>query len=314
MPPSASADTLCLENAFLEVRLRPGLGAKLCSLRDRRSGREWLLPSQLPGGGYPQPSYGDDFSRFDTSGFDECFPTVSAAPPWPDHGELWSRAWAVAQEGDSLVACIEGRAWPYTFTRRATLEEDTLRLDYTLENHATDPFPYLWSAHPLLKVTPGMRLVLPEGVHEAFVNGASDDRMGVHGEMRPWPGLAPGLDLSTVPPVTRGQAVKLFIPDMREGRAGIHDPRSGDALTFTWDPAELPHLGLWLCYGGWPMDGRPGHLTVALEPCSGMPDQLQEAAARGTCAVLGPGGRSTWNLRLRSHTHCPPNPHPGVAP
>jgi len=317
MHPTGIPDPLTLQNEHLRLGLMPGQGAKICSLEDLRTGREWMLPSQLPGGEYRQAEYGADFAQFDTSGFDECFPTVSegfhpdGSCRWPDHGELWSRPWSVEQEAEGLLARIEGQAWPYTFTRRASLKGDTLQLDYTVENHAERPFQHLWSAHPLLKVTPGMKLILPESIREAFVNGASDPSLGAFGELRPWPELSPGQDFSTVPSAACGRAVKLFFPRVPAGPCGILDPATGEALTFTWDRSELPHLGLWLCYGGWPEDGRPGHLTVALEPCSGMPDLLQDAAEGGACAVLAPGGRMHWSLRLRSHQQWNPLDQPG---
>lgn len=315
MPSSAFTDTLSLENGQLSVQLRLGQGAKLSSLLDRRTGREWLLPSQLPGGAYLRSAYGDDFSLHDTSGFDECFPTVSACPvegsglQWPDHGELWSRPWEVERQGESLLARIGGQAWPYTFSRRVSLEGDTLRLDYTLDNHADRPFLNLWSAHPLLKVSPGMRLRLPGQPCEALLNGT-----GNRSQWRPWPELVPGVDFSTVQPRDCGRAAKVFFPEVSEGACAVLDPRSGETLSFSWDRAELPHLGLWLCYGGWPEDGRPGHLTVALEPCTGLPDRLDLASAQGTCASLPPKGRASWSLRLRSHRLQPPSSHPSEAP
>lgn len=320
MPSFPLTDTLSLENEQLSVQLRPGQGAKLSSLVDRRTGREWLLPSQLPDGAYLQADYGAAFDAFDTSGFDDCFPTVSASSipetdlHWPDHGELWSRPWQVERQGESLLARIEGQAWPYTFSRRVSLEGDTLCLDYTLDNRADRSFPNLWSAHPLLKVNPGMKLQLSGSPSTAFLNAPADPAFGSHGETRPWPELLPGVDFSTVQPRDFGRAAKVFFPEVQEGTCGILDPQSGEALTFTWNPAELPHLGLWLCYGGWPEDGRPGHLTVALEPCTGLPDRLDQAMARRTCATLLPRGRAAWSLRLRSHRLHPPSSHPSEAP
>ena len=317
MHASSYSDILALENEYLRIDLMPGQGAKICSLTDLRTGREWLLPSQLPGGGYLQATCGAEFSAFDTSGFDECFPTVSEGPHpdavfrWPDHGELWSRPWTVEPHAHGLLTRIEGQAWPYTFSRRAFLDGDCLCLDYTLENHAEMAFRHLWSAHPLLNVTPGMKLLLPGSLSEAFVNGASDPGIGCFGESCPWPELIPGLDFSTVQPVECGKAIKLFFPHVPEGTCGILDPCTGEALTFAWDRSELPHLGLWLCYGGWPGGDRPGQLTVALEPCSGMPDRLLDAAERGLCSVLEPGERKTWSLRIRSHTFWNPQDRSG---
>lgn len=301
-----SSGLQALENEALAVCMLAERGGKLSSFRDRRLDREWLLPSQLPDGAYPASAYGADFSLSDTSGFDECLPNVSAGPSpdgtiqWPDHGELWSRPWSVERDGASLLGTIHGEAQAYTLTRRCTLEGDTLRLDYALENRDTRPLDYLWSAHPLLQVTPGMRILLPEGVSKVFVNGASDPALGTFGEYRPWPRLGGELDFSTIQPREAGVAVKLFVPHMPEGHCTLWDPPSGHALHFSWDTAALPHLGLWLCYGGWPSDGRSGHLTVALEPCTGMPDALHRAAQLGCARTLAPAARTHWTLRLRS--------------
>ena len=303
---ASSLDTVFLQNDQLRVACRPGLGAKLVSMLDRRTGREWLLPSQLPGGTYLQPAYGADFSRFDTSGWDECFPAVAAGPhpdapiTWPDHGELWSRPWRVEATPDSLTACVQGQAWPYTLTRRASLDGETLCLDYTLQNNAHRPFLHVWSAHPLLRVTPGMRIQLPGEIRDAYVDWSSDPARPAPGGWHAWPHWTPNVDLSTVQPTALGLAVKLYFRRLSEGRCGLVDPDSGQALILSWDLAAAPYLGLWLCYGGWPTDGRPGHLTVALEPCSGMPDRLTDAVQLGTSAVLPSGGTKSWSVRLRS--------------
>jgi galactose mutarotase-like enzyme len=220
----------------------------------------------------------------------------------------------VAPGQDSLCTRIEGQAWPYTFTRRLHLDGPCLCCDYTLENHAQRSFAHLWSAHPLLKVEPGMRVLLPGAVREVIVDNASSPALGQAGARRPWPELVPGQDFSFVQAADARVAVKVFVPRAPAGVYGVFDPATGGALTFAWDQRAAPHLGLWLCYGGWPGDGRPGQLTVALEPCDGMPDSLREAVRQRTCQVLGPGQRRTWSLRLRTHSHGHSLLQPGDAP
>ncbi len=306
MEPSLLVTEHSLENDQLCLTLLKD-GAKLTRFHDRRMGRDWLLPSQASGGGYPKVTYGADFSLFDTSGLDECFPNVSEGPhpgedfQWPDHGEVWSRPWQIEREGDGLACQIGGQAWPYLFQRRVSLDRNALRLDYTVDNLAQRPFQHLWSIHPLFLVEPGMKILLPEAVKEVFVNWVSDPAFGSYGETRPWPDLASGLDFSTVQSPEQGVAVKLFVPFIEEGLCSLVDPRQGHALTLQWDTALVPHLGLWLCYGGWPTDGRSGQLTVAIEPCSGMPDSLLAASHLGWCPVLQPGERISWSVRMWSH-------------
>jgi len=78
----------------------PELGAKMNSLKSVRSGREFLFqPPELT---YRLAVHGARFASYDTSGFDECCPTVAeceypgnefAKRTMPDHGDLWSASW-----------------------------------------------------------------------------------------------------------------------------------------------------------------------------------------------------------------------------
>src|SRR5258706_2720611 len=87
-----------LDNAEIALAVVPELGAKIISLKNLRSGREWLW--HPPGGvklfkNLPR----DDFSTSPLVGVDECFPTIDPCS-WqgrelPDHGEIWSVPWQV---------------------------------------------------------------------------------------------------------------------------------------------------------------------------------------------------------------------------
>jgi galactose mutarotase-like enzyme len=292
MPPT---DPLSLDNGTLRVELLPR-GGRLTSLRDLRLGREWLLSRQ-------GPATGLDFAGAGPAGFDECLPNVAAGPDpgggpsWPDHGELWNRPWAVTREGEALVGRITGQRHPYRLTRRLALEGATLCLDYTLDNPGPGAFTHLWSAHPLLRATPGMRVELPDGVDRVQLAWASDPALGAPGDLLAWPGGP--LELARVPDRAAAIALKLFVPAPPRGHAGLWDPATGHALALDWDPAQIPHLGVWLCYGGWPT-ASGGHLAVALEPCTGMPDALDEAWRRGCARTLQAGGTARWTLRLSS--------------
>ena len=90
-----------LNNNEIELAVVPELGAKIISLKNLRTGREWLW----------HPSEGlklftnqvrDDFSISPLVGIDECFPTIEPCS-WqgrelPDHGEIWSVPWQVDGE------------------------------------------------------------------------------------------------------------------------------------------------------------------------------------------------------------------------
>jgi hypothetical protein len=89
-----------LANDQLFVSFLPEVGAKMNSLKSVRSGREFLYkPLRDP---YRRAAYGASFADYDTSGFDECCPTMAeciypepgfAGRKMPDHGDLWSASW-----------------------------------------------------------------------------------------------------------------------------------------------------------------------------------------------------------------------------
>jgi hypothetical protein len=123
---------LALRGAGIEAIVAPALGMKITNLR-RLRGREWLWRSdQIPlAPGAPGASY---VETADSGGWDECFPTVGpcpmpgepAAPPLPDHGELWSARWESAVTdhagGTTLTGTTTGTRFPYEFERAITLD------------------------------------------------------------------------------------------------------------------------------------------------------------------------------------------------
>ena len=111
-------DAWVLENEILRTIVVPELGAKLVSLLDKRSQREWLVdPGERP---FQKVAYGAPFEKQDMSGWDDMFPTISACEypgpgekhgvALPDHGEVWSLPWTVTQAcSDRLALSVEGK-------------------------------------------------------------------------------------------------------------------------------------------------------------------------------------------------------------
>src|SRR5690348_2931219 len=82
-----------LNNEEVELVVVPELGAKIISLKNLRTGREWLW---CPKGNLKlfKNHPGDEFSVSPLVGIDECLPTILPCC-WreralPDHGEVWN--------------------------------------------------------------------------------------------------------------------------------------------------------------------------------------------------------------------------------
>ena len=298
-----------IETAAWRAIVLPTLGAKVISLVAQATGEEWLW--REPGRSLRAATYGAAFSDYDISGWDECFPGIGAGPypeaSWtaniPDHGELWTRPWSYEVASDGLRTFIDGVHFPYSFERRiSATAEGALVLTYTVKNHHAAPMYYVWAAHPLFRVSPGMALVLPEGT-SVVVDFSKHGRLGGLLARHVWPTTSDthgnSVDLSTIVGPTHDTADKLYAVDMRAGWSALHDTTSGDYLALTFDIAQIPYLGIWINQGGWPLDAPPS-FNVALEPCSGYPDQLDIARERGATGVLPSLGTVTWSFTL----HC----------
>jgi galactose mutarotase-like enzyme len=302
---------IALRSDEVEVVAIPALGVKLSHLR-RLRGREWLWRSdQIP---LAAPRPGTSYvETADSGGWDECFPTVGPSPipgapsgtaPLPDHGELWSAAWSSSvyehADGTTLTATAQGVSLPYEFQRDVTLLRDTpaVRLGYRLRHTGSAPFPWIWSAHPLFNVQSGTTLAL-SGVHQVKLDAVHGRDDLSRGDVVSWPAGIGGAADRFVLPAAAGWAVKLFGDLGPDGRMELTDPRRGERLEIVVDPALVPQVGVWINVGGWAPAGLRPYYNLALEPCIGAPDRLDDAMGWGTAQMLSPGDERAWWVEVR---------------
>jgi hypothetical protein len=284
MPMNGEAsDIHALSTDRLALTVDPAFGARVLSLTDLASGRQWLLQGPRARDVSEGAPYLGEASR----GWDECFPTVlscehAAWGGWMrDHGMLWGRAWEVTGASLSRLSAVI-RCEGFSFARTLTLQGECVTADYAVTSELETPFPYLWSQHCVLSLTPDDRIVL-----------AGHGKMRAHGVGFDWPNH-PARDLSRVGQIDEGFALKSYTMSAGLASAAIRGLDGG--LRFDWNGAEIPAFGLWLDYGGWPA-GIPLH-QVALEPTTGAADDLAGAEATGQARWLAPGATHTWSVRL----------------
>jgi len=291
---SEGFDSVEVNTGALSLRLIPALGGKISSLRDGRSGREWLW--RHPRMPYQRVPHGSSYVQMaDTGGWDECFPSISAcaypSPPWAgapvqDHGELWSQPASLAsgETGDSvaLKTSWQGVVLPYTFERTITAAADSarLRFEYSVTNNADAPLDFIWSAHPLIAIEPGMRLLLPPEARFNCLTFAPDRPPELERGAR-FPltvqASAGAIELSSLPDPAARVALKLWSDPCESGWATLRAP-DGE-FRMRWDPARLPQVAVWMNLGALAFDGGAPYYNMGLEPCIGAQDSLAEAVA-----------------------------------
>ncbi len=314
-------EALELTNGQIYLVVLPELGGKIASIRHMASGTEWLWSN--PHLSYRKPVFDASYIReFDFGGLDECFPSVAPAfyptAPWagtpvPDHGELWSQPWkgglaqSTGQRVTLALAC-HGVRFPYRFERTITIEAGsaTARLDYRVANLSPFVFPFVWSIHPLLPLSPGMKLMLPVGVAQVRVDFSTEDWLGKTGELQSWPTVigrdGQAVDMSQIPPPSFGRGVKLFTLPL-QGRSPVEtvlaDAAGERSFCFRFLPTEITHVGVWINCAGWTPLDLPPYYNLALEPCIGASDSLNVAVNQWReHGVLGPSEEKTWSLEI----------------
>lgn len=303
----AGLPALALRSDHLELIAVPPAGMRITHLR-RHRGREWLWHNpDIP---LAPPRRGASYvETADSGGWDECFPTVApspvpgAEPPveLPDHGELWQAVWTASvfdhAQGTTFRATARGERLPYELTREVTLDphEPVVRFRYSLVHTGGAPFPWIWSAHPLVNVQPGSTLELP-GVRQVRV-GASHGRPDLErDDIVSWPGAIGGAADRFTFPEPAGWALKLFADLPSPGVMRVADPK-GERLEVRVQPSEVPQAGLWINLAGWGPPGGTRYYNLGVEPCIGAPDRLADAVGSwGTAATLEAGAERVWGV------------------
>ena len=296
-------EALVLENTLLRVTFLPESGGKIASILERSTGAEYLLPPAAPYRGFDAKLL---FADSDRGGFDECLPSVSACPSSestpsiPDHGELWHVPWQRLESSPRVRLAAKGANSGLSLIRTASLDGAALRLQYQLQNCSDQVRQWLWSSHPLFSVDAGDQILLPDEVSTLAVDYASTGGLQ-RGDVVDWPrNERPGneVDFGLVQTADGKTSYKLFATLRKDGWCAVHRKQLNRIVVLRFDPLELPHLGLWICFGAWPEDRDPKQYTVALEPCTAGCDSLTEAIAAGTARALNPGESTTWSLTL----------------
>ncbi len=303
---------LTLKNAFASMVVIPELGGKIVSLSSVATATEFLWQDRTRP--YRTAVYGDAFGDYDASGFDECFPSIGECDyptfPWqgsavPDHGELWCVPWHYELAGAATIYLhTYGVRFPYHFEKWITLAENETRytLRYRVTNLSRFDFAGLWSAHPLFAAEVDMRILLP-GTPRMRLNHVIGDR--IRGEILQeytWPWL-PGpsgkpVDYRLIGTPDLHANDKVFVDAPVEGWCALYRPHSGEFVGLTFAPGEVPFIGVCVNHGGWPFTGARG-FWVAIEPCTGWPDRLDQAVAQGTYATLRASMSMEWSIGLQ---------------
>lgn len=294
---------LTVENDRLRLVILPELGAKIASLVYKPQNFEVFF--QPTDGMYRPAVYGGDFSRYDTAGADEMYPTIEPCVyPYPgytgavlpDHGELWSVPWTVAAAGGSVAAEARGTALPYVFRRTVTLSGSTVQLQYAVKNSGDAPLYGMWAFHGLVACDETSRIVLPGA--DQVINVHDSRCLGPAATLHRFPHTADlegrPYRLDRLQPRAARKTEKFYVAGpVASGAAALTLNRNRLVYRLNFPPDRVPYLGLWVNEGGF-----KGEYNCALEPSTGYYDSLAVTCRNGRLRPLLPGETLNWHLAI----------------
>ncbi len=295
-----------LEDSDLRVTVLPDFGGKIASLYSKRCSCEFLV--QNPGLSYRKSRYADRYTDGECSGFDDMFPTIDPCwyefYPWegvhlPDHGEVWSLKWNLDRSFDphaGVTLAVQGIRLPYRLRKNVRLTGGgRLEVRYTLTNLSPFPLRCLYSAHIMVSIVPGTRILLPPEAKEGQAVFSRSGRIGGYGDTFSWPcPLQEGDPLDLSRSAECADMEKYYIRGrLPENWCRLQYP-DGRIFSVTAD-SSVPYLGLLLNEGGWNNDGTWDSLyNIFIEPSTAPFDRVDAAALRGACMLLEPEGSRSW--------------------
>lgn len=284
-------DNIILENDAVRVTINPKNGGKLRSFFSKRTNTEFFYQDTN------KISNHGNYISHDISGFDECFPTVATCEfssgkrkgvSLGDHGYLWQGAWKTQIKDEVVLMSKDLPLLECVFERTCRLaERGQLRLDYKIRNYGTEPLPYVYSAHPMLRATKHTQLILPEEVNKVYIYLATEDFGFCNNTWVDYPfkdnSIMQGPFLGV-----KSSFVKFFAMCSPASRAMLYQKETGETLQIQFDTNLLTYLGVFIQIGYY--DGNKIVLPfLGLEPTTGIGDELATCNATGTVQEIKPG-------------------------
>jgi hypothetical protein len=256
-----------------------------------------------------RPMESGSFFDIYEGGWQELFPSVHMPSSYKNaplgfHGEALFLPWDFRILEDTVKQVrvqfqVRLKRTPYLLTKIITIRSGSpvVEFEETAKNEAREEMQFLWGIHPAFGAPfadEDCYLDLPAGC-KAFT--PSEDAYG--SSILPdatefiWPEIisknGKNLNLSRVMPFETGTAFNVFITDYKEGWYALTNLRKKAGFGMKWDSDIFKYITLWCVYGGYynyPYYGRIQ--TIAVEPWSHVPGNLDEAAKKGSAFRLGP--------------------------
>lgn len=285
-------EIITVETKQLSFSVAPALGGKITSVFNKHLQKEFLWTNQnLP---LKMNEQGADYDTNFYGAIDELLPSDVAETvdglSYPDHGELWTTPLQYEEAGEKITVsgtlAISGLH--YSKTIYADDNSPVIYTSYSITNKTASTRSFLWKLHAALQVQEGDKIIssarFGQVVDPAYSRFTTTDPFA-------WP-IIENMDASIIP--ENDNTVDFFyLYDTQIGDMQLLSADEQHLFSYRYDTKVFPYEWMFASYGAF-LD----HYVAILEPCTNMPMSIQEAKAKGQCAILQPGETLTTTVRI----------------
>lgn len=292
------------ENHIIKIKILEKLGGKVVSIYYKPQQFEVLYQNNEEK--YAIPEYAHSFEKYDTSGWDEMYPTIdrckspydtlSKKMEMPDHGELWSIPWEFNIIDNVLKGTVSSPKFNYVFHRDIEIKENTIHVEYEVKNIGKEPLYGIWAFHGLLACDDESRIII-EGAKE-IINVHKSQVLGDVGKVYTYPTIKDingnFYELDKIHHIEANKTEKFYVNNsLEKGEASITLNRNKVKLDLNFPQDEVPYLGVWINEGGF-----KNQYNCALEPSTGFYDSVEIAKENNKISEILPGEKKCWYLNI----------------
>ncbi len=307
--------TLILENEKLKIAILLDKGTDIIELVYKPEDIDfmWKSPIELNGlkrtavtMAYGAGSFLDEYE----GGWQELLPNMGAPHNYKGssiglHGELFSLPWNYSVITDDVYE-VKIKLFtrmvrtPFFIEKFITIRSNEANIEFAekILNEADEEFKFMWGHHPAIGkpfLDENCVIDLPEGLYgKTYPLDLSEKNILPLDIDVKWPFIVDksgiNRDLSKIMPPSEKTDFRIYLEGFKEGWYGITNLNSGIGFGMEWDINVFKYLWLWFSYRGFynfPFYGRC--YTIALEPWTAIPDNLDEVIKLKRELTLKPG-------------------------
>ncbi len=258
----------------------PQDGAKLASFKTKTG---FEVMAQSAGEKYLCLDRDGNYEHAECSGFDDMFPAIDPCTigemEYLDHGEVCRCAHVVEIEDEKVTFSCFMPSLNVTFQKTVFAENGALSIEYSIKNQNDFDFPYVWAGHIMFRGEEGMYAVssFPQDAPKTIMYGVSEGEINLH-----------------VLPPKGNKEYKFYYKEASVPLwCGVVYPESGVEVNVAFDNDIVRYLGLWVNPGD-----LNGMYNLALEPCTALYDNPQNAEAAGAASYIKAHETVSFTLKL----------------